>query len=67
MLETSLTDHHTEEILGRHIIGTDALMLEQEVGNAMRMHFSVDAITQAIYVHPALPEVGELALESLPR
>lgn len=62
-----LADHHTEEILGCHIIGTDASMLVQEVANAMRMRLSVDAITQAIYVHPALPEVVQRAFGSLPR
>ena len=62
-----LADHHTEEILGCHIIGTDASMLVQEVANAMRMRLSVNAITQAIYVHPALPEVVQRAFSSLPR
>ena len=31
-----LADHETEEILGCHIIGTDAATLIQEVANAMR-------------------------------
>ena len=47
----------TEEILGAHIIGTNASILIQEVVNAMRLQLSVDAITQSIDVHPALPEV----------
>ena len=62
-----LADHHTQEILGCHIIGTDASMLVQEVANAMRMRLSTDAITQSIYVHPALPEVVQRAFGSLPR
>ena len=62
-----LADHHTEEILGCHIIGTDASMLIQEVANAMRLRLSTDAITQSIYVHPALPEVVQRAFGSLPR
>ena len=62
-----LADHHTEEILGCHIIGTDASMLIQEVANAMRLRLSTDAITQAIYVHPALSEVVQRAFGSLPR
>ncbi|MFB3093816.1 MAG: hypothetical protein ACE1ZN_05370 [Dehalococcoidia bacterium] len=45
-------------------------MLIQEVANAMRMHLTTDAVTQSIYVHPALPEVvqrafGELGVRDL--
>ena len=47
-----LTDHETEEILGCHIIGTDAATLIQEVANATRSCAGVDAILQSIYVHP---------------
>ena len=52
-----LADHHSDEILGCHIIGSHASMLIQDVVNAMRMRLTTDAITQSIYVHPALPEV----------
>ncbi len=55
----------TEEILGAHIIGTDASILIQEVVNAMRMGLRVDAITQSIYVHPALAEVVQRAFGQL--
>lgn len=37
----------------------------QEVVNAMRMSLPIDAITQAIYVHPALPEVVQRAFGEL--
>ena len=40
-------------------------MLIQEVANAMRLRLSTDAITQSIYVHPALSEVLQLAFGSL--
>ena len=60
-----LAHSETEEILGCHIIGTDASILIQEVANAMRLRQSVDAITQAIYVHPALPEVVQRAFGAL--
>lgn len=53
------------EILGCHIIGTDASILIQEVVNAMRMGLTTDAITQSIYVHPALPEVVQRAFGAL--
>jgi len=60
-----LANRETKEILGCHILGTDASILIQEVANAMRMRLTVDAITQSIYVHPALPEVVQRAFWSL--
>ncbi len=60
-----LAHENTGEILGCHIIGTDASTLIQEVANAMRLRLPVAAITQAIYVHPALPEVVQRAFGSL--
>ena len=59
--------HRGPTLLGCHIIGTDASMLVQEVANAMRLRLSTDAITQSIYVHPALPEVVQRAFGSLLR
>ena len=43
------------QILGCHIIGSEVAILIQEVANAMRLRLSANAITQSIYVHPALP------------
>ena len=60
-----LADAETQEILGCHIIGTDASILIQEVVNAMRLRQSVDAITESIYVHPALQEVVQRAFGAL--
>ena len=60
-----LADPETAEILGCHIIGSEASMLIQEVANAMRMRLTTDAITQSIYVHPALPEVVQRAFGAL--
>ena len=60
-----LAHRDTGDILGCHIIGTDASILIQEVVNAMRMRLTTDAITQSIYVHPALPEVVQRAFGSL--
>ena len=48
----------TGEILGAHIIGTDASILIQEVANAMRLRLPVSAITQSIYVHPGAARSG---------
>ena len=62
----ALAHRETGEILGCHIIGSEASMLIQEVVNAMRMRLPTDAITQSIYVHPALPEVVQRAFGSLP-
>jgi len=56
----------TGQILGCHIIGAEASILIQEVANAMRVRLTTDAITQSIYVHPALPEVVQRAFGSLP-
>ena len=61
-----LADPTSGEILGCHIIGTDASILLQEVVNAMRMGLTTDAITQSIYIHPALPEVVQRAFGALP-
>lgn len=61
----ALADRESDEILGCHIIGSEASMLIQEVVNAMRMRLTTDAITQSIYVHPALPEVVQRAFGSL--
>ena len=61
----ALAHSESREILGCHIIGTDASILIQDVTNAMRMRLTTDAITQSIYVHPALPEVVQRAFGAL--
>jgi pyruvate/2-oxoglutarate dehydrogenase complex dihydrolipoamide dehydrogenase (E3) component len=61
-----LAEPASGEILGCHIIGTDAATLIQEAANAMRARVSTDAITQSIYVHSALPEVVQRAFGALP-
>ena len=60
-----LAHPETREILGCHIIGSEASILIQEVANAMRVRATTSAITQAIYVHPALPEVVQRAFGAL--
>ncbi len=61
----ALAQRETGEILGCHIIGSEASILIQEVVNAVRMRLTTDAITQSIYVHPALPEVVQRAFGAL--
>ena len=61
-----LADPETGEILGCHIIGTDAATLIQEAADVMRGRMGVDAILQSVYVHPALPEVLQRAVGALP-
>ena len=61
-----LAHPETREILGCHIIGAEASILIQEAANAMRLGLPTDAITQSIYVHPALPEVVQRAFAELP-
>ncbi len=63
-----IADPETKELLGLHILGTDAATLVQGPATLMRAHENVDAVRRAIFVHPALPEVvqrafGELELE----
>jgi dihydrolipoamide dehydrogenase len=60
-----LVDPESEEILGCHMLGTDASILIQEVANAMRIRATASAITQSIYVHPALPEVVQRAFGAI--
>ena len=60
-----LADPETREILGCHIIGSEASIVIQEAVNAMRLRQTTDAITQSIYVHPALPEVVQRAFGEL--
>jgi mycothione reductase len=61
-----LADPDSGEILGCHILGSDASTLIQGVANLMRSHMTVDAIRRAIFVHPALPEVVQRAFGELP-
>ena len=55
----------TRDILGCHIIGTEASVLIQEAAIAIRARLPTTAITQSIYVHPALPEVMQRAFLSV--
>ena len=60
-----LAHPETREVLGCHIIGTDASILIQEAANAIRKGLATDEITQAIYVRPTLPKVLQRALANL--
>ena len=61
-----LADPESGEILGCHIIGTDAATLVQEAANGMRFRAGVEVIVESIYVNPALPEVMQRAFGQLP-
>jgi dihydrolipoamide dehydrogenase len=51
------------EILGAHIIGTEATELIAELGLAITLEATLDEITATIHAHPTLSEmVGEAAL-----
>jgi len=58
-------DPESGEILGCHVIGTDASTLVQEAVNLMRFRLPVDVIARSIYIHPALPEVMQAAFASV--
>ena len=60
-----LADPESGEILGCHVIGTDASTLVQEAVNLMRFRLPVDVIARSIYIHPALPEVMQAAFASV--
>jgi len=58
-----LVNPKTKEILGCHIIGTDASILIHEVIVAMKSKLGVDGITKAVHIHPALSEVVQRAFK----
>lgn len=51
-----LTDEKGEKILGCHIVGPQASILIHEAIVAMKANGTVGAITNSVYIHPALPE-----------
>ena len=58
-------DKKTKKILGCHIIGTDASTLIHEVIVAMKAGLKVDALSDAVHVHPALSEVVQRAVRDI--
>lgn len=60
-----IVDEESSEVLGCHIMGTDASILIQEAALLVRHHLPYDAVTSAVYIHPALPEVMQSAFGSL--
>lgn len=51
-----ITDETGQKILGVHIIGPQASILIHEAVVAMKGNGTVGAITNSVYIHPALPE-----------
>lgn len=60
-----LTDETGQQILGVHIVGPQASVLIHEAIVAMKGNGTVNAITQAVYIHPALPEWLQRAFFSI--
>ncbi len=61
-----LVDSKSRNILGCHIMGTDASILIHEVLVAMRTgEGTIDSITKTIHIHPALSEVVARAASSI--
>ncbi len=56
-----LINPKTKEILGCHIIGTDASILIHEVIVAMKAKLGAEGITKAVHIHPALSEAVQRA------
>ena len=61
-----LAEPESGEIWGCRIIGTDAATLIPEAANAMPLRLPADAVTQSIYIHPALLEVVQRTFGQLP-
>ncbi len=61
----ALVERGTRRVVGFHIAGPYAPILIQEVVDVMADRGTVDDITTAIHIHPALPELIVDALESL--
>ena len=59
-----IVEEQSGKILGGHIIGPEASILIQEVVNAMLFE-SFAPISQAMHIHPAMPEVVQNAFGSL--
>lgn len=59
-----LADPETDEILGCHIVGSNASILIQEVVVAMNTTGKLDAVVDSIHAHPALPQVIEEAFKA---
>jgi mycothione reductase len=62
MMETegfakAVVHRKTGKILGYHIIGPQASILNQEVVNAMEADGNLWAVARGMHIHPALPEV----------
>lgn len=55
----------TRQILGCHILGTDAATLIHEVIVAMKNKLTVDQVVNSVHIHPALPEVVQRAFASV--
>ncbi len=60
-----LVNPKTKEILGCHIIGTDASILIHEVIVAMKAKLGAKGIIDAVHIHPALSEVVQRAFTQL--
>ena len=60
-----IVEDSTFKILGAHIIGPYAPILMQEIINAMNIENGIRSIQNAMYIHPALPEVIQRAFFSL--
>jgi mycothione reductase len=57
-----LLDPSDNQLLGVHVVGTQAATLVQEAVNVMRFRLPAEAISQSVYIHPALPEVMQRAV-----
>lgn len=60
-----LVHARTRKILGCHILGENAANMMHEILVAMRHSMQVDALSDIIYIHPALGEVIQRAVNNI--
>lgn len=61
-----IVEKDTRKILGAHIVGPHAPILIQEITNVMNCgDGTFEPLTKAMHIHPALPEVVQLAFQNL--
>jgi mycothione reductase len=61
----AIVDKNSGKILGFHIIGPEASTLIHEVINAIAYNGHMDNIFAGMHIHPAMPELVQMALTSL--
>ena len=63
-----IVDKKYGEILGAHILGSEATEMIAEIGAAKRLESTIEELATTIHAHPTLSEVvGEASLDAMGR